>query len=371
MREPRRCHPLFHCVFLPAAALLVLPSCMDVGEHPSSDGPDGGSIDRDSGSDDGDADSSERFDGASDGSLDIHDGGEDVCSVSVHMEATVPRVVLLIDQSASMEEEFGGTTRWNAVRDALVHSERGIVTQLEHRVMFGATLYSSHHGWRDGGTCPELVEAEPVVGNLAALEVLFRDNRPEADTPTAESITAVAEDLRRSDPAGDTPLFIVLATDGEPDRCADSDGHDDISRQMSEEAAALAFALGVPTNILSVGRDIREAHLQRVANAGAGEPVDSGRAPFYIADDPAGLEAAFDEIIYGVRACSFAIDGAVHEAEAATGTVMLNGSPLTYGEEWHLADSETLELLGDACETFLNELEVTLNAEFPCGAMVY
>jgi len=30
-----------------------------------------------------------------------------------------------------------------------------------------------------------------------------------------------------------------------------------------------------------------------------------------------------------------------------------------------------LELIGEACETFLNEPDVTLSADFPCGAMVY
>ena len=125
--------------------------------------------------------------------------------------------------------------------------------------------------------------------------------------------------------------------------------------------------------VLSVGRDVSEPHLQDLANAGAGFPLDGpDDAPFYVADDPAALLASFDEIVQGARGCVFALDGEVEPIEYASyGSVKLNGQDLPWDDPdgWRLLDASTLELLGAACETFLNSEEVSLDATFPCGAI--
>ncbi|MEM9490688.1 MAG: hypothetical protein AAGC55_16190, partial [Myxococcota bacterium] len=232
-------------------------------------------------------------------------------------------------------------------------------------VIFGASLYSSINGNNDGGTCPMLAEVAPSMNNFEAISQLLLDNEPTVDTPTAEAISAVAAAF----PPADGPRIIVLATDGNPDTCADPDAHDANSQRLSEEAVQGAFATqNLETYVLSVGDDVAVPHLQRLANAGRGVDLDTGTETFYVANNPDELLGAFNEIIRGTRTCTFTLDSIVTDPTA--GTVTLNGTELVLDTDWVLTDQTTLDLIGDACQTFLNEDIAELSAEFECGAVI-
>lgn len=285
--------------------------------------------------------------------------------VAVDLAPQTPTVELLIDRSGSMTASFGGANRWKAVQDALTDPDGGVVTQLESRVVFGASLYNSDGGGSFPDECPILRSVEPALDNAAAIGALFDDNGPHGDTPTAESIQLLAE---RFPPSGG-PRIIVLATDGEPDTCAEPN-----PQHGQDEAIAAARAaqeLGIETVILSVGSGVSDDHLQDMANAGAGLPVGGGQnAPYYRANNQQQLVSAFDAIIKGVRSCEIDVSGSVDVEQARDGTVVLNGVTLEFGTDWQMLDADTLELLGGACETLLDTDEVSLEASFPCGAIV-
>lgn len=294
---------------------------------------------------------------------------EDCPDVFVVVEPQTPTIWLVIDQSGSMTADFNGVSRWQAVTDALVHPTNGVVLQLQDRVIFGASLYTSNGG-NAGGTCPILTEDPPSLNNYPDIDNLMRTNSPSGDTPTSESLDAVAAQFPLPDPERPEPRAILLATDGNPDNCADPDAHDIGSQMMSESSVQAAFAAGVNTYVLSVGDGVARTHLQRMANAGVGVDMDTGTEPFYVANSPAELVDAINEIIRGVRTCVFELDGVVDLNKACEGTVELNGTPLEYGVDWQMVDGSTLELLGAACDAFLETDEAILSAEFPCGAIV-
>jgi hypothetical protein len=297
------------------------------------------------------------------------DGGSDCPGVAVNLTPQTPTVILLIDQSGSMNDPFGNTNRWEAVKTALIDPSIGAVTQLEDRVIFGASLYSSING-NAGGACPLLEETAPALNNLANISALINAQSPREDTPTAEAVTAVAAGFPLPDPEKPGPRAIVLATDGNPDTCVDPDAHDQASRDGSEAAVAAAYADGISTYVLSVGDQVLQSHLDNLADIGVGAAPGSGVGTAYVANNPAELVDAFNEIIRGTRTCELEIDGTVDPNQADSGVVELNGSPLDYGTDWRLIDDDTLELLGDACDTFLAEDNVLLTAEFPCGSVV-
>src|ERR1700691_5243023 len=66
-------------------------------------------------------------------------GSNDADCPAVHFTAapTTPSIELLIDQSGSMISAFGNTTRYDAVRDALVAVGTGIVGELQSKAYFG------------------------------------------------------------------------------------------------------------------------------------------------------------------------------------------------------------------------------------------
>jgi hypothetical protein len=308
------------------------------------------------------------------------DAGSGCPRVSVDVAAQVPMVLLLIDQSGSMTSNFNNMTRWNAVKAALVDPTNGVVFKLQSKVKFGVTMYTSHGGTA-GGTCPILTPADlaqkpPVLDNAQAVATLLNASKPDGDTPTGESIGAVVPKLvalpHDMESGGDGPRVILLATDGEPDSCAIPNPSNTTQQQQTNkvavDAAKAAYQQGIGTIILSVGSNVGAAHLQDMANAGAG--VATG-AKYYVANDPATLASSFDAIIRGVRTCIFKLSGSVETGAEKDGEVKLNGSVLAYNgaNGWRLNDPVTLELLGTACTTFKTSDQVTLEATFPCGTI--
>ena len=289
----------------------------------------------------------------------------DACvAFNVGFEKQIPTVILLIDQSGSMTNDFGGKERWDAIRDSLMDPNNGLVKALENDIRFGLALYTSFDG-NSGGACPRLTEVAIKLGNYDAINTVFQAADAEDETPTGESIALITPDLAAYPEPGDKA--IVLATDGEPDTCAEPNPQNGQPETIA--AVNTAFAEGIRTFVISVGSGVSDAHLQDVANAGQGNP--STDAPFWVANDQSGLQNAFQTIINGFRSCVFDLDGAVEQKDWNTGTVTLDGSQLPYDDPngWRMNSNTELELVGDACET-IKDGSHNLDIQFPCGAVV-
>ena len=339
----------------------------DDGSTDVGDADDGGDADdtADDTSDDGGGDPSD------DGSDDGGDDDDGSCpSVQVSLDSVIPTVMLLIDRSGTMDDPFGALSRWDAVFQTLMDQDDGLVQGLQSQVRFGVALYTSDDGTTNGGTCPILEEVLPALDNYDTILDLYAPLEPIEDTPTAASIARVVADLEGVTEPG--PKIIVLATDGEPDTCTtpDPDGLP-AARADSVAAAQDSHEAGIDVFIISVGDEIAEDHLQDMANAGVGLPIGGAEnAPFYQALNVGALNDAFDEIIGGVRSCTFLLDGEVDLDRADEGTVTLDGEPLVYEVDWQLNDPSTLEIIGPACETLLAGGQHEVEAEFECGVVV-
>jgi hypothetical protein len=294
-------------------------------------------------------------------------GSTGCASVSVDVNPVIATMTLLVDQSGTMWEDFGGQSRWQAIYDTLMEPGSGPVKTLENDVRFGLSLYTSMNG-DAGGTCPILTEVPPTLQNHGAIDAVFSTAMPvnEGDTPTGDSIDAVRADLEVF--AEEGPKAIILATDGDPDTCEVPDPQN--GQQESISAAQAAYAAGIKTFVISVGNDVAEVHLQELANAGVGlDPVGAELAPYYKALNAVDLASAFEEIIGGFISCTLEIEGIVDLNEVCEGTVKLDGIELDCGTDWDLLDESTLELLGAACDTFQDGGTHALDASWPCGSI--
>ena len=296
--------------------------------------------------------------------------------VNVELTAEVPIVMFVIDASSSMDLKFpGARSRFSAVQHALVNEVEGLIPRLDGVIDFGATLYTSHDG-DAGGICPILLDVPPAANNGDAIAELMSSNGPDDDTPTGEAVDGVvAAMLARGNPRG-VPQYLVLATDGEPDRCADPDAQD--GQEVSIAAVVNAFDHGIRVFVLGVSSDVGAGHLQDLANAGAGLAVGGAEQErYFTADDAAGLDEAFGIIVGELRSCELEIDGTVDLGAADQGEVSMvvdaNARSLVYGDDdgWRLVDGDTLELLGAACEDWRYTADVELTATFPCGSVVF
>lgn len=296
----------------------------------------------------------------------------------VKVSSPIPTVVMLIDQSGSMDQQFGNGNRWNVLRDALIDKSTGIISTLESKVRFGLALYTSVGGFGSDmppKTCPIITAVPPALNNYAAITAKYLPDDWKGDTPTGESIEAAVKILDGVSEEG--PKVLVLATDGEPDTCADPNpgdqmGHD-VARALSVSNVQNAFAKKITTYVISVGNEVGKDHLRAVANAGQGLAVDVDTTNrYYLANDQAELAAAFDSIVAGVRSCVFTLNGTVAADRADTGSVVLDGKFLIYSDKdgWRLNSPSELELQGAACAALKKSGDHDLKIDFPCGDFI-
>jgi von Willebrand factor type A domain len=300
-------------------------------------------------------------------------GSAAVCvDLEVNFERVTPTVVLLIDRSGSMTQNFdNGLDRWQTLVQTLTDPQGSLIKKLETSVRFGMALYSSDRGFGNGPTprqCPVLTNVDISIGNFSNMAAVLGNpaNGPNGDTPTAESMAAVAAELTNF--AEDGPKSIILATDGDPDTCEDPNANDDdASKAKSVAAVAAAYAKGISTHIISVGDQVTASHLAALAVAGAGGDVT---AKAYTALDTAALVGAFNQIIGSVRTCDFTLEGTVEAGDAPRGSVVLDGQPLAYGDAngWVMPDQRTVRLQGSACATVQADAS-GISMSFPCDAI--
>lgn len=297
-------------------------------------------------------------------------GNSGVCAdAKITLDKQIPNVLLLVDQSSSMNAEFAGSDRWQVLRTALMTPGTGIVNTLQAEVRFGLSLYSGRNG---AMPCPELTNVLPALNNFAAIDATYPVPTTAIidDTPTGESIDKARDTLLAVTDAG--PKVIVLATDGEPDTCQFFDSMPDEGRAVAIKAAQDAFQTGVFTFYISVGNDVSDAHATEMANVGQGYPRNDPMQRFYRANNQAELKDAFQTIVNGVRTCAFALNGMVKDGAETDGTVVLDGAvlPLNDPNGWHLSSPTTIQLDGTACEAVKDDKKHELSASFTCGSIV-
>ena len=283
-------------------------------------------------------------------------------AVNFTAKAVTPSISLLIDRSGSMNDPIGGTTRYNAIRTSLVDQTNGVVTKLQGKAYFGASLYSTDL------PCPRLYSVPRAINNRDAIAQLINSQSPNGNTPTGPSIDQAVAAFAATPPPAGSPPIIVLATDGLPNECNSNDTN--VGQQKSIAAAKASYAAGIRLFILAVGNGINDAHLQAMANAGAGVQQGQPNAPYFISNTPQDLTNAFNQIIGGVLSCELMINGTVDQNQAMGGTVVLNGMTLQYGTDWTLSGPSTIKLLGQACETLKNSTNPMVTASFPCGTVI-
>ncbi|MCB9597219.1 MAG: VWA domain-containing protein [Sandaracinaceae bacterium] len=296
-----------------------------------------------------------------------------ICAdVRVQANRVTPTVILIVDQSGSMTSDFGRSNRWDALRDSLLARPDGFIAALESQVRFGLALYSAEFDMGEPvGMCPRVEFIPPAIDNYAAIDAVYGSADPLNETPTGESVDAILTRLSMVPDPTDDPTIFILATDGEPDTCAEPNPQNGQPEAIA--AVRRAYEAGVRTFIISVGTDVSTGHLQDVANTGVGNGPGDPDAPFWVAGDDAGLRDALTAIIGGELSCVVTLSGMIQEPDlACTGTVILNGLPIPCDDPdgWHMIDATHIELSGDSCDLLQSTPGATLEATFPCDVVL-
>jgi hypothetical protein len=364
--------------------------------------------------------------GGSSGTASGGTAGVPICQeLSVVPTPQVPTVVLLVDNSSSMFETM--PPAWPLLYAALMDPVTGVVGQLESKVRFGFAAYkgSTTATTEDDPACATWAEVAPSLDNYAAIDAAYAPidwptDHPKWETPTGHAIARAAADLVSYSPDPPGPKYILLVTDGNPNTCQvlDPQCGQDLSIKAVQDAfdAGIGlFAMGIgdivaqPNNGCASSARCGTVHLQDMANAGVGAPVqappgcenpaDPGcqfkyescnqgqtlkatyaasapdvGVPFAVdtrnADAQAELVSALTGLLNNVISCTVEMD-AVVTGDPGLGIVTVGGAPVSYDDPdgWVLdmATRYNVTLQGAACETFRGG--APLDIKFPCDIM--
>jgi hypothetical protein len=283
--------------------------------------------------------------------------GEFVCLADdIQADVRIPRVMLVLDKSASMIASPGGfwdadaddadddgfvdgdpnmtpatpkITRW----DSLYNVVDFIVTGFEPRMDFGAVLFPSTKATKsyDAGACKVNVDPEVPVGTDQGATILAtipgaNDMTLLGGTPAASGIMAAVGALPRDEALSieEDLRYIVLVTDGAANCAIDAkDNHDrfeEYDEHLPENVTA-ALVAGIPTFV--VGIDIKDVE-SPVINDGNPDATNTfvrlnelaefggqarpGAEKFYNTNNQVELQAALEAISEAITSCTFELN---------------------------------------------------------------
>jgi hypothetical protein len=299
-----------------------------------------------------------------------------ICAdVELQADRVIPTVILVIDQSGSMNDQFGNAgSRWNVLRDFLLLDPGGLISDLQSQVRFGLAMYSakSDDNGHPVGECPLVSSIAPALDNYASIAQAYRAAEPIDDTPTGDAIDKIVDGLGLNMPDHVGSTALILATDGEPDRCEELDPQTPSAQQESIAAVTRAYSMGVRTFIISVGNEVGKQHQQDVANAGVGHKPGDPDAMYWEAGDDKTLRDALVQIVGSQLSCEIALNGSVEGGDACRGKVLFNSQPLICNDKdgWELVDPKHIALKGAACDRFKSADLFDLHVAFPCDVAI-
>jgi hypothetical protein len=308
-----------------------------------------------------------------------------VC-IEGHIEATqlAPQVILLLDGSTTMNEAYGNSTKWAAMRDAMVNPTDGVVKTVQGRIAFALAVFSGGRTGINGG-CPF---PDPIVphnvNNYDAIAAALPQESPGMYTPTGVALDEVCKALPGVSENGLLSQYVILATDGEPNSCGSiasfggrggrgsfgGGGMPATDYQSVIDAANRCCAAGVTIYVVSLQPDASsdfQSHLQQIADIGICNR--GGAATLYSPQNPDELSSDLGKLVSGVLNCDVQLNGDVVQGkECKDSEVKLGTQKLKCNDDngWILVNSNVIRLQGAACESFKNDPSLQVTAKFPC-----
>jgi hypothetical protein len=257
------------------------------------------------------------------------------------------------------------TTRWDALRSALLDPQGGVVKSLEQSVRWGLLAYDGPLPVDDTApaACPRFVLTEASLDNYALVDASYPAAPLGGSTPTDHALETLLAQLPAVSPDDQGPTIVVLATDGQPnDFCTNVPAYD-VENKVVDDVMQLAAA-GHDVYVISLAGDDAELtrHLGDVAAAsGTGQPA-------FTPQDTAELGDTLRTLVGTPAVCELLLAQPILSGKACQAKVELNGKALECNQPdgWHLKDANTIEVTGSACDAYKREWPAVLHAEMSC-----
>ena len=263
------------------------------------------------------------------------------------LERRPAELLLVLDRSGSMRQPpsfMTPTSKWDETVPALNET----IMKTEAAVSWGMKMFPA--GQIECATT-DGIDVPTAPGNAAMMLAAIAGTMPLGNgTPTRQAIQKAVAHLKAT--PTNTPRYILLATDGEPN-CADdmTDGLEDAAGAV--EAVRMAAAQGFKTFVIGIATQFSNANatLNMMADAG-GEPR-AGDPRYYPVANRQELVNALSLITGKVADCVFPLDKLPPSANDVA--VDVNGMRVTRDQTkmngWdYTANSMAIQIHGPACE---------------------
>jgi hypothetical protein len=287
-------------------------------------------------------------------------------------------LLVVFDQSISMNEAWGSTNKLQAAQDALTAA----LTPLADQLTIGAIVFPTQVCLLvppEGGavapiTDPLQISFRPGAEFLTAWNALWPGGEGTGvGTPVNEAMDRAAVALQEAAGTLTGVTAVMLFTDGEPN-CLPDAMTQGIPTQLETAHAAgwLAGSPSIKTYVVGLPGADGVALLDQIAVAG-------GTMSYITPDDPAVLEAKLNEIVLstvksGFDSCTLVLDPVAEVADKlqiVVSDVMAGPAyiprDLGGGSGWSIsADGSTVELLGQICEDAKGGRFSSVKFEYGC-----
>ena len=301
-----------------------------------------------------------------------------VCEVvQLVADPQVPDMMIVLDRSGSMQD--GG--RWMPSVSAV----RKITQQLQSRIRFGLALFpedntqtistmTTNGGFSisigGGDSClPGKVVVPIAEMNAGPIGMKLDMTRPNGGTPTSETLLKLLDTYAEMDSSPDAkqhPKFVLLVTDGAP-TCPNGNGGEPNQPDIDASYRAIEMLTDRMVKTYVIGYDTMSAGNEMLAQVldGFAQRGGTGDMKHRPVEDEASLTAALENIASTIATCSFALDKAPPRADYVL--VTLDGKQLNLDDAngWRMVDDKTVEIVGNACNTFKSGAHL-LNAQVQC-----
>lgn len=312
---------------------------------------------------------------------------QDICGTAAVSVETKPRVVLLLlDSSASRIECVDGSfdclslpgsseDRPPSYWEIVMHSvESALMSPVNADVSFGIQFFPGKEAM--ALECAVGLEPEFPPAPTAQISILraMLEKLPLGLSPVVgvmESVAATPGDLANPGVVG----AVVLLSDG-GDNCSGAEQPEIVSRLGA--AAKTLSDVGVRTYAIRYGSaegETPEQAEQLNAIVNNGGTAQTGASTAYIdAKTEEELTAALAAISDKLATCSFTLGEVAPDVDKDRTSVFLNGEQIGFdamamklnGWNWVDAERTTVELYGEACETFKTSRRTRVAVEFGC-----
>lgn len=282
-------------------------------------------------------------------------GGGSCNATAFTVTPVTPLIQLVVDGSGTMGDGMSGAnSKYDAVKKALYSGTTPLLTNLQNKAQFGASVYLS------SGSCPSFHASACVINNMAGVKTAIDMGPINGTDPLPEALLSLHDSF--GNVAGG-PKVIVLATDGTPNSCGNPGV--DHTQQAVDQTLANFNDKHIELYVIGLG-GVDTNFLQKIANAGLGSTAN---VPYYSSGSLTDVIANYTTVFNAVIDCSMTLDGTIDVAQASLGTVKSNGTTLVYTTDWTAVDAHTIKLVGQACTAYKAAATTPeITATFTCGS---